>query len=413
MSFEGAAISLGATVISVAFASLVFAQWLGRRRPYQLAWSLGLGLYAVAAFTQFLAEAYGWSVTVYKIYYVLAALLVAVLGIGSLFLVHRRAGIGFTLYTAIITVGFAAAVAGATVNTNALSSPIPVAGMALPDNVRTFSYLFTIPGSVALIGIAAYSYCRTPPEFHDQNRKQVGRTILHCDAVESTNETAKELLESDVEEGLVVWADRQAAGRGRHGRAWASPLGGLYASFMLRPKEAHAWLLGLLVGMPVVKALRHFGVFAGLKYPNDAGYQNRKIAGILSEGVYRHDVYHVVGGIGVNTNVDLDKLPADVQPKATTLKREVSLFVANEEFLDYLLNQVDDLYSRYRNTRIEFLLKDYRGQCTTIGKRVSVTMGKEKLTGKAYDIGPNGALVIIDDLGAKHDFFEGTLEILK
>src|SRR5256885_2114781 len=111
MSFEGAAISLGATVISVAFASLVFAQWLGRRRPYQLAWSLGLGLYAVAAFTQFLAEAYGWSVTVYKIYYVLAALLVAVLGIGSLFLVHRRAGIGFTLYTAIITVGLAAALA--------------------------------------------------------------------------------------------------------------------------------------------------------------------------------------------------------------------------------------------------------------------------------------------------------------
>ena len=124
-------------------------------------------------------------------------------------------------------------------------------------------------------------------------------------------------------------------------------------------------------------------------------------------------MYHVVVGIGVNTNVDLEKLPAEVQPKATTLKREVNLFVANEEFLDYLLNQVDDLYSRYRNTRIEFLVKDYRGQCTTIGKRVSVTMGKEKLTGKAYDIGTNGALVIIDDQGAKHDFFEGTLEILK
>jgi len=51
MTFEGAAISLGATAISLAFASLVFAQWLGRRRPYQLAWSLGLGLYAIAAFT--------------------------------------------------------------------------------------------------------------------------------------------------------------------------------------------------------------------------------------------------------------------------------------------------------------------------------------------------------------------------
>src|SRR3989442_10498286 len=166
MSFEGAAISLGATVISVAFASLVFAQWLGRHRPYQLAWSLGLGLYAVTAFTQFLAEAYGWSVAVYKVYYVLAALLVAVLGIGSVFLVNRRAGIGFALYTAVITVGLAAAVAGATVNTDALTSPIPVAGMALPDNVRTFSYLFTIPGSVALIGVAAYSYWRSPLVFN-------------------------------------------------------------------------------------------------------------------------------------------------------------------------------------------------------------------------------------------------------
>ena len=121
----------------------------------------------------------------------------------------------------------------------------------------------------------------------------------------------------------------------------------------------------------------------------------------------------MIVGIGVNTNVDLDKLPAEVQPKATTLKREVNLFVANEEFLDYLLNQIDDLYSRYRNTRIEFLLKDYRGQCTTIGKRVSATIGKDRVIGKAYDIATNGALVIADDQGAKREFFEGTLEILK
>jgi len=249
-------------------------------------------------------------------------------------------------------------------------------------------------------------------EFHGLNRKLVGRTIWHFDVVESTNETAKEMLEADLEEGLVIWADRQAAGRGRQGRAWASPKGGLYASTILRPKEPHAWVLGLLMGMPVVKALRHFGVFAGLKYPNDAVYQNRKIAGILSEGVYRGDTYHVVVGIGVNTNVDLDKFPPDVQASATTLKREVNLFVANDEFLDYLLNQMDDVYSRYLNTRIEFLLKDYRGQCTTIGKRVSATTSKGTITGRAYDIATNGALVIMDDANAKHEFVEGMLKVL-
>ena len=86
-------------------------------------------------------------------------------------------------------------------------------------------------------------------ELHEPNRKLVGRTVWHYDQVESTNETAKELLEEDLEEGLVLWADRQAAGRGRQGRAWASPPGGLYFSVILRPKETHAWILGLLVGM--------------------------------------------------------------------------------------------------------------------------------------------------------------------
>ena len=249
-------------------------------------------------------------------------------------------------------------------------------------------------------------------EFHEPNRKIVGRSVWHYDVLESTNETAKELLEPDLEEGLVIWADRQSAGKGRQGRAWASPPGGLYASVLLRPKEPQAWVLGLLAGMPVVKALRHFGVFAGLKYPNDAVYQGRKIAGILSEGVYRRETYHVIIGIGVNTNVDLDRLPPDLQATATTMKREVNLFVANDEFLDYLLSQFDDLYSRYRNTKIEFLIKEYRGQCTTIGKRVSATTSKGTVTGRAYDIAPNGALIIMDEANTKHEFVEGQLKIL-
>ena len=236
--------------------------------------------------------------------------------------------------------------------------------------------------------------------------------MWHFDVLESTNETAKELLETDLEEGLVLWADRQSAGKGRQGRAWASPPGGLYASVILRPKEPQAWVLGLLAGMPVVKALRHFGVFAGLKYPNDAVYQGRKIAGILSEGVYRRETYHVIIGIGVNTNVDLDRLPPDLQATATTMKREVNLFVANDEFLDYLLSQLDDLYSRYRNTKTEFLIKEYRGQCTTIGKKVSATTSKGTVTGRAYDIAPNGALIIMDEDNAKHEFVEGQLKIL-
>ena len=166
MSLEGAAVSLGATIVSLVFAALVFNQWISRRKPFQFAWSLGLGLYALASFTQFLAEAYGWTASTYKVYYLVAALLVAVLGIGSVLLVHRRAGIGFTLYTIVVFAGFAVAVAGASVSAAALANPIPVAGAGMPDNVRVFSFFFTIPGSIALIGVAAYSYWRSRLSFN-------------------------------------------------------------------------------------------------------------------------------------------------------------------------------------------------------------------------------------------------------
>jgi BirA family biotin operon repressor/biotin-[acetyl-CoA-carboxylase] ligase len=246
----------------------------------------------------------------------------------------------------------------------------------------------------------------------DPQRKIIGRTVWHYDAVESTNEMLKELLGGDISEGLVIWADRQASGKGRHGRAWASPLGGLYLSILLRPKETHAHLLGLLAGMPLVKTLRHFGVFAGLKWPNDAVFQDRKIAGILSEGVYRQQTYYVVLGVGVNTNVDLERLPPEVQARATTLKKEVSLFVSNEEFLDYFLEQLDDLYSRYQNTPIILMVKEYRGACGTIGRRVSVRAGVTEVRGKAYDVSPGGALMVVDDRGGQHEFVEGSVEYL-
>ncbi|HEY7587128.1 MAG TPA: biotin--[acetyl-CoA-carboxylase] ligase [Thermoplasmata archaeon] len=247
-------------------------------------------------------------------------------------------------------------------------------------------------------------------ESHAPHRKVVGRTIWHFDAVESTNDTLKEFLEEDLEEGLVVWADRQVSGRGRHGRAWASPPGGLYVSALLRPTDPHASLLGLFTGMPLMKALRHFGLFAGLKWPNDIMFQGRKIAGILSEGVYRKEKHHVIVGVGVNTNVDVDRLPPDVQPRATSLKKEIRLFVANEEFLEYFLDQFDDLYSRYRNTPLNLMLKEYRGACATIGKRVTVTTSKGKVEGRASDISLQGGLVIVDDEGVRHEILEGTVE---
>jgi hypothetical protein len=165
VSLLGAAVSLAATTIGVAFTALVFRQWIAHRKEYQLAWSAGLGLFTVAIFSQFWAEAFGWSDVVYKAYYLMAAPLVAVLGVGSAFLISRRLGLGFSLYTAIASVLFAIIVAGATVDTSVFAQPIVTAN-AMPESVRLWSLLFTIPGSAALIVVALYSYYRTRLSFN-------------------------------------------------------------------------------------------------------------------------------------------------------------------------------------------------------------------------------------------------------
>lgn len=160
MSPEGAAVSLAAAVISAIFAFLVFREWLARRKPYQIAWSVGLAMFTIAALAQFLAEAYGWSDGVYRVYYFTAAPLVAVLGVGSAFLADRRLGLVFALYTIVLGAAFAWVVFTAPVDAAQLQQSIP-AGWGFSGSVRIWSPLFTVPGSLALIGIALLSFWRS------------------------------------------------------------------------------------------------------------------------------------------------------------------------------------------------------------------------------------------------------------
>jgi len=239
------------------------------------------------------------------------------------------------------------------------------------------------------------------------------RKLLRFDVVDSTNEVAKLLLGRGADEGTILVAKRQSAGKGRHGRAWASPPGGLYVSLVVKPDPKHVATLGLLAGMPVVKALRHFGVFANLKWPNDVVFMEKKIGGILSEGVYRGASFYGVIGVGVNTGIDLERLPEDVRARATSVKREVAEYVDNDDFLDYMMKHFEDIVSKFRTETRDRLIKDYRGLCTTIGKDVVVTTAKGKIAGRAYDVTPLGALVVMAPDGGKTEIVDGSVEYVR
>ncbi|MBI5247168.1 MAG: biotin--[acetyl-CoA-carboxylase] ligase [Elusimicrobia bacterium] len=147
--------------------------------------------------------------------------------------------------------------------------------------------------------------------------------LVRLGTVGSTQAEARRLAEAGAPDGTVVWARRQTAGRGRLGRRWRSEPGGLYASWLLRPKFAPERLgaLSIACGEALAAALRGFGAATAVKPPNDvfalcADGKARKLCGILCEasgGSKKLD--WLIIGFGVNVN------------NTTTLKRAVSLRV--------------------------------------------------------------------------------------
>jgi BirA family biotin operon repressor/biotin-[acetyl-CoA-carboxylase] ligase len=148
-----------------------------------------------------------------------------------------------------------------------------------------------------------------------------GAPLVRFAAVGSTQDEAKQRALAGAPEGLVVVADRQTSGRGRLGRAWSSPQGGLWFSLILRPSLAPdaAPTVALAAALDWARVLRDSGVAAEVKWPNDVWVGGRKVAGVLTEmSAEIGRVHWLVLGVGVNVN---NAPPRATRVPATSLRR--------------------------------------------------------------------------------------------
>jgi BirA family transcriptional regulator, biotin operon repressor / biotin---[acetyl-CoA-carboxylase] ligase len=145
------------------------------------------------------------------------------------------------------------------------------------------------------------------------------------EALPSTQDRALELARNGAAEGTRVVARRQTGGRGRGGRAWASPEGGLYLSIVLESPTASPALLPLAIGARLARAFsQRYGVPTRLKWPNDlvvldGAHGARKLSGILIDEVASPAGRRAVAGIGVNVDPPRGALPPEVAPTTASL----------------------------------------------------------------------------------------------
>jgi BirA family biotin operon repressor/biotin-[acetyl-CoA-carboxylase] ligase len=168
--------------------------------------------------------------------------------------------------------------------------------------------------------------------------------IHHWPTIDSTSLEARRMIDAGQVLGpTVLVADQQTGGLGRLGRRWFSPLGGLWFTLVV-PRASDATIdpvMAIGAGLACMNAIESVGVRGALKWPNDVLINSRKVAGLLSEVVRRDDRAFVLIGVGVNANCTLHELPASLQERATTLRRElgapVDLIALREAMLGALV----------------------------------------------------------------------------
>jgi len=189
--------------------------------------------------------------------------------------------------------------------------------------------------------------------------------VIRLTRVTSTQDFAEAIHDMIEEKEFVVVAEEQTKARGRFGRAWYSPKGGLWVTYVMKDFEAERVPdLTLANALAIRKALRRY-VNAKIRWPNDVVVNDKKIAGVLVEAIARGDKATAFVGFGVDTNVT--GFPKDV--RATSVLLETGKLVNNDE----LMFEIISLTKEYLRLNLSQLAKELDNYSSLNGREVRIS----------------------------------------
>ena len=245
------------------------------------------------------------------------------------------------------------------------------------------------------------------------------RHFFYYPTISSTNDKAKQLAQAGAEEGTLVIADCQTAGRGRSGRHWYSPPGlGLYVSLILRPgvpaeQAFGAHMVASLAALDAADAA-HVQSVVGLKWPNDLVAEGRKLAGVLSEvGFHGGLLEWCVLGIGLNVNHTRKDFPPDLREKAVSLRELCHRRLDRTEILLHLLDAIAAWYAKFLTDGPGTLVPEWRRRSSILGRTVRVETAGESYVGTAIGLEEDGALRVRLESGSHEVVHAGDVHLVQ
>ncbi len=235
--------------------------------------------------------------------------------------------------------------------------------------------------------------------------KNIGQRAYFFDTIDSTQNQALKMTNSHENDGTIIVAGKQTDGKGRSGRRWESPKGGIWFSIILQPK----FDISITTLFPIASSLalsiaieKICKISPELKWPNDLTIKGKKLAGLLVDvSLESNKIERLVLGVGINFDVDVKQIEREMK-NTPNFYGVVSLCgqknkIKPVQLVQTFLVELEKIYELLNMKQIKKIISEWTKRSSTIGKNVEINTINGKMKGKAIKIDEDGALVILEN----------------
>ena len=199
----------------------------------------------------------------------------------------------------------------------------------------------------------------------------IGKKIFYYEQTESTNDDIWTLLDKNKEDGILVIANNQTAGKGRGNNVWHANKGhDIVCSFLLKEKHNYQniGIYSLLIPVGIINGIKQTtNIPLTIKWPNDLFYRDKKVGGILIESKKIDQSIYLNIGFGINVNSSICDFPKEILNNLNSLKNIYKSEVQREPLLANILNSIEKLLNNKKN-----IVKHWMHSCNHINKKVNI-----------------------------------------
>ena len=232
--------------------------------------------------------------------------------------------------------------------------------------------------------------------------KIMGQQSYYFDSIDSTQNQALKMADDPANNGTVIIAAKQTGGKGRSGRKWISPKGGIWLSIILHPK----FDISITTLFPIASALalsnsleKTLKISPELKWPNDLTIKGKKIAGMLVDASLESNrIENLVLGVGINFDVDVKQIEKTLKGSSNfygvASLSEQKKKIKPIQLVQSFLVEFEKIYELLNTKQTKKIISEWTKRSSTIGKNVELDTRDGKIKGKAIRIDEDGALVV-------------------